>query len=62
MSLNVRYEHRSSQDVSFLRGVGNIQCLPHLHRELEMVCLLEGSIVAYADSVRFELQAGDVFL
>ncbi|MBQ8309457.1 MAG: AraC family transcriptional regulator [Clostridia bacterium] len=62
MSLNVRYEHRFSQDVSFLQGVANIQCLPHLHHELEMICLLEGSVVAYADSVRCEIHAGDIFL
>lgn len=62
MSFNVKYEHRSSFDVSFLRGVGNIQCLPHLHRELEMICLLEGDVVAYADSIRCELHAGDIFL
>ena len=62
MSFCVKYEHRSSLDVSFLRGVGNIQCFPHLHRELEMICLLEGEIIAYADSVRCEMHAGDVFL
>lgn len=61
MSLNVFYE-RKSQNVSFLGGVNTLHCLPHLHRELEMVCLLEGESVAYADTVRCELHAGDVFL
>ena len=60
MSLNVIYEQKH-QDVAFLGG-HNIQCMPHLHRELELICLLEGEVVAYADSVRCELQAGDIFL
>ncbi|MBQ9774236.1 MAG: AraC family transcriptional regulator [Clostridia bacterium] len=60
MSLNVRYEQKT-QDISFIGG-HNIQCMPHLHRELELVCLLEGDVVAYADSMRCELHAGDIFL
>lgn len=60
MSLNVIYEQKT-QDVAFLDG-HNIQCMPHLHRELELICLLEGEVVAYADSMRCELQAGDIFL
>ena len=43
-------------------GERNLACLPHLHRELELVCLLEGETVTYADSVRDVLRAGDVFL
>lgn len=60
MSLNVIYEQKT-QDVAFLDG-HNIQCMPHLHRELELICMLEGEVVAYADSMRCELQAGDIFL
>ena len=60
MSLNVRYEQKT-QDIAFLGG-HNVQCLPHLHRELELICLLEGEVVAYADSTRCVLHAGDVFL
>jgi len=61
MSLNVIYE-RKSQDIIFMKGVDRLSNLPHLHRELEMICLLEGEAVAYADTVRCELHAGDVFL
>ena len=61
MSLNVTYE-RKSQDIVFMRGVDTLSNLPHLHRELEMICILEGDAVAYADTVRCELCAGDVFL
>lgn len=60
MSLNLRYEQKT-QDISFL-GRGNIQCMPHLHRELEMICMLSGEVIAYADSVRCHLEEGDIFL
>ncbi len=60
MSLNVKYEHKL-QDIAFLSG-HHIQYIPHLHRELELICLLEGDVIAYADSVRYELHAGDIFL
>ncbi|MBQ1233336.1 MAG: AraC family transcriptional regulator [Clostridia bacterium] len=60
MSLNVRYEQKT-QDIAFLEG-HNIQCLPHLHRELELIYLVRGEVVAYADSTRCVLHAGDVFL
>ena len=60
MSLNVFYEHKS-QDIAFLGG-HTLSPLPHLHRELEMICILEGQVAAYADSVRCELKTGDIFL
>ena len=41
---------------------GHLQCMPHLHRELELVCMLDGESVAYADSRRCVLAPGDVFL
>ncbi len=41
---------------------GHLQCMPHLHRELELVCMLGGESVAYADSRRCVLAPGDVFL
>ena len=60
----VRYE-KKALDIEFRdqsAGQRHLQCLPHLHRELELVYMLEGEAVAYADSVRCVLQAGDVFL
>ena len=33
-----------------------------MHREIELVCFFEGHAVAYADSVRCELEPGDVFI
>ena len=52
-----RIEHRDRRD-----GKGHLQCAPHLHRELELVYMLEGEVTAYADSVQTVLRAGDVFL
>ena len=52
-----KIEHRDRSD-----GKGHLQCAPHLHRELELVYMLEGEVTAYADSVQTVLRAGDVFL
>ena len=60
MSLNVGYEQRS-QDIAFLKG-NRLSPLPHLHRDLEMICIFEGDAIAYADSTRCELHSGDIFL
>ncbi len=60
MSLNLTYEQKH-KDITFL-GSHNIECMPHLHRELELVYMLEGTVVAYADSVRYVLHPGDLFL
>ncbi len=60
MSLHLTYEHKH-QDITFLHG-NNVQCMPHLHRELELIYLIEGEVVAYADSVRYTLLPGDIFL
>lgn len=60
----VKYE-KKSLDIEFrnhCNGKGHLQCPPHLHRELELICFLEGESVAYADSVRCVLHPGDVFL
>ncbi len=54
-SLDIEYHKRTSLHYK-------LQCGPHLHRELELVCMLEGEAVAYADSVCTPLCAGDVYL
>ena len=62
--LRYRYETKSKK-IEFRdhrNGKGRLQCTPHLHRELELVYMLEGETVAYADSMHTVLQAGDVFL
>ena len=64
MSMNIRYEQRNTllsiQDRSHSKG--KLACLPHLHRELELVYMIEGKSVGYADTVRCELNPGDIFL
>ncbi len=48
-------------DISFLNGT-SLSWIPHLHRDLEIICLLEGEAAVYVDSVRFVMHAGDLFL
>ena len=36
--------------------------VPHLHRDLELVVLLEGEVTVYTDSKKSRLIAGDIFL
>ena len=65
MSMNlVKYEVKKKEiDFRDSRADGStLACLPHLHRELELVCMLEGETVTYVDSVRDVLRTGDVFL
>lgn len=63
MSFEIIYEHRK-EDIYMRNSVQ--QCLeyrtPHMHRELEIILYYGGKTVAYVDSVRYELQTGDVFL
>ena len=63
MSQNqLRYEKRTA-DLSFRSSERvRLKCSPHLHREIELVCFFSGHAVAYADSVRCDLEAGDVFI
>lgn len=64
MSLNIKYEHRSKALSITERNAkaGKLACAPHLHRELEMVYLIEGKAIGYADTLRCEINAGDIFL
>ena len=67
MSLNnIRYEHRSSllsmREHTVGGTPGKLACAPHLHRDLELVYMIEGQSVGYADTVRCEIDTGDIFL
>ena len=63
MSLNVRYEQRNKLFSAQERiKNGKLACLPHLHRELELVYMIDGHSVGYADTVRCEINSGDIFL
>lgn len=64
MPVHFLYE-KKIQPISYgdyTEGKHQLQCSPHLHRELELVCMLEGDTVAFADSNREEIHSGDIFL
>lgn len=60
------YENRQGKsDISFRddrEGRMPLHCKMHLHHELELVYLLEGETLAYADTVQATLHPGDVFI
>lgn len=63
MSLNVRYEKKDKDIYYGISGPCNrLQCSAHLHRELELVLYRAGETVAAADSRRYNLKPGDLFL
>ncbi len=45
-----------------LDGKRKLHCIPHLHREIELLCMYGGTTIAYADSTRYEIHPGDIFL
>lgn len=60
LSINAKYEqHR--EGIACLGG-NHVECLPHLHREIEIICLYEGEVVAFADTKRCTMRAGDLFI
>lgn len=64
MSQNFLYENRKD-DIRVgtpLNRKGHLQCMPHLHRHLEMVYMVKGDSVGYADTVRAEIHSDDIFL
>lgn len=64
MSLNVKYEKKYYDIAAEHHQNGNrkLRCSPHLHHDIELVLLLKGKTVACADSARYELAPGDLFL
>lgn len=60
MTMKIRSE-RPIADVGFFDGC-EITSIPHLHREVEVICLFEGRMIAYADSARYVLEGGDIFV
>ena len=63
MSLNVRYEKKDKDIYYGISGPRNcLHCSAHLHRELELVLYRAGETVAAADSRRYDLKPGDLFL
>ena len=65
MSLSIKYEHRRNE-IDTWSDENNHRVLdyptPHLHRELELVFYFSGKTTAQVGSVRYALEAGDIFL
>ena len=65
MSLNVVYEKKNQNlyaiSTEYSRN-RRLECAPHLHRELELVLYFSGKTDACADSARYRLRPGDLFL
>lgn len=65
MSLNVKYEQRTTMlsiaDRSSEKK-GRLKCVPHLHRDLELVYMIDGESRGYADTISEEIHSGDIFL
>lgn len=66
MSQKILFQHRSDE-IAMWGGNGDGKShlefiTPHIHREMELVFYDAGKTIAYADSERYDLQAGDVFL
>lgn len=64
MSFSIKYEHRQ-HDIYSWNNANRRQLeyrTPHLHRELELVIYMGGKTAVYVDSVRYDLQPGDLFL
>lgn len=61
MPIRATYEKRD-KDIYCENSGNRLHCAPHLHRELELVLYRAGKTLAYADSQRFDLHPGDLFL
>ncbi len=60
MSLKIIYEQKQ-QNFSLGEGI-RLSPIPHLHREIELICMLEGEASAYADSACSLIRKGDLFI
>jgi len=58
------YETRKNDDMASdsRHGKRRLQCSAHLHHHIELVLLISGKAVAFADTTRYELEAGDLFI
>lgn len=62
MSFGIKYEHRKNDIYTWSSMHQRLEYrTPHMHRELEIILYHGGNTVAYVDSVRYDLKAGDVF-
>lgn len=63
MSFEMKYEHLRQDIYTWNQDRHPLECrIPHIHRDLEVIVYYGGRTTAYADSARYDLKAGDVFL
>ncbi len=63
MLKDVKYEYKIKDIYSASHDRrAPLACEPHLHKELELVIYESGRSTSFVDSVRYELEGGDVFL
>jgi len=58
--MSIKYEERSGELT--VGTVADLTFLPHLHKEIEIIYVLKGNAVAFADNNRYELNVGDLFI
>ena len=59
--MNANYEYKTAP-VSIQRETKQLTTLPHLHDEIELVYVLKGSTVAYADQSVCEIGEGELYI
>ena len=62
--MQIHYENRVG-DYYYrdrVNGGTPLACKPHLHYHIELVYMLEGRTLGYADSIEYTIEAGDIFV
>lgn len=64
MNEGLRYENRSDEFYCRDGSTGKhpLRCKPHLHKHIEVVCMLSGEAMAIIDSEEYPLRGGDVLI
>lgn len=60
----IKYENRAADFYCRTDKGGKVrlQCSPHLHYHIELVCMLDGTTEAFADADEYTVSAGDLFI
>lgn len=58
--MKIAYENRTETIDAFYTTT--LSDMPHIHKEIEIVLVEEGSVIAYADRACFELGSGDIYI
>lgn len=58
--MKIAYENRKETIDAFYTTI--LSDMPHVHKEIEIVMVENGSVLAYADKACFELKANDIYI